>query len=468
MVTEPSAADADRKLKHRAALSSVGASAALTLVKLAAGLFSGSLALVSEAAHGAVDTCATLVTFFAVRESGKPADEDHPFGHEKFESVAALVQVFILLDVALVVVIEATRRLRDGVANVEVTPWVFGALALSIGVDLLRWRALRRIARRTGSDALAADATHFASDLVASLIVLVGLVAYAAGFSRADAIASFGVAAIIVIAAVQLARDTLGTLLDKAPEGLAPRLAEIARNVPGVSDVGDVRLRRMGGRTVGDMTIGLSRTSAAERALDIRHAVREALATFDPRIDVTVSAVPKMLDDETMIERVLVVAARRRLAIHHVTIQRVGDRVSISFDLELDGAMRHGEAHEIASALEAAIRVEIGPDTEVESHIEPLLAVELEGQDEPAAHVEAIAQRLADAATRGGVVSDIHNVRARRTCDGLVVNYHCRIDPARSVSAVHECVDAIEHAVREGDSSILRIVGHAEPARLQA
>lgn len=461
--TESLAAHHD--LKHRAALGSVAASGTLTLVKLGVGLLSGSLALLSEAAHGLVDTGATLVTFFAVRMSGKPADDNHHFGHEKVEALAALFQVFLLLDVAIVVVVEAVRRLNAGHTDVELSVWVFGALALSIGVDTVRWRALRRIAKETHSEALAADAVHFSSDLVATLIVVAGLVAYAAGWKQADALASFGVAGFIAFAAVRLARETIDTLLDAAPEGLAPRLKAVARQVSGVTDVEDVRLRSLGGRVVGDMTVGVARTLPSERILAIQEDVRVAVSKEEPGLEIDVSAVPRALDDETLLERVLLVAAHRRLPIHHVTIQHVAGRTSVSFDVELDGAMRHGAAHEIATALEDAVRDEIGTDVEVESHIEPLSVDELEGQDETPERVETIAARLTEAAKRDGVVFDIHSVRARRCRDGLVVNYHCRIDPARTVSAVHDYVDAMEHAVRTGDSEIFRLVGHAEPPR---
>ena len=161
-----------------------------------------------------------------------------------------------------------------------------------------------------------------------------------------------------------------------------------------------------------------------------------ALREDDPVLDISVLAVPRTLDDETIFERVLLVAARRHLAVHHVTIQHVGNVTSISFDLEVDGAMTHGAAHEIATALEGAVREEIGPQVEVESHIEPLTP-ELRGHDESADRVATIAQRLSDAATRGGVIYDVHKVRVRRAPEGLIVNYHCRIDPLQTVNAVH-------------------------------
>ncbi len=145
--------------KRRAALASVVASAVLTLAKLAAGLASGSLALLSESGHNLLDTGATVLTYFAIRAAAKPADADHPYGHGKIEAVAALVETGLLIVLAAAVLFEAGRRLIGAaVSHVEAGPAVFAVLVVSIIVDLIRWRTLRRVAIAPRSDALAADA----------------------------------------------------------------------------------------------------------------------------------------------------------------------------------------------------------------------------------------------------------------------------------------------------------------------
>src|SRR5580658_3635692 len=147
-------------LKTRAAAASIATSLILAVVKLAAGFASGSLALLSEGAHNALDIGASALTLFAVREADKPADADHPFGHAKFEAVAALAETGILAGLAIVVAIQAIGRIRDGGAAVDVGAFAIGAILLSIVVDVVRWRALTHVARLTSSHALSADALH--------------------------------------------------------------------------------------------------------------------------------------------------------------------------------------------------------------------------------------------------------------------------------------------------------------------
>ena len=186
--------------KESAALASIGASAAIAVGKLVAGLMSGSLALLSEAGHALVDTGATILTWLAVRASGKPADEEHHYGHGKYEPLAALVETGLLFALTAFVVFEAVRRLSTHDDDVEPKLIAFAVLGASIVIDLVRWRSLSKIARETKSEALAADALHFSSDLVASVLVLIGLTITWLGYPQADAYAAFGVALFVGIA----------------------------------------------------------------------------------------------------------------------------------------------------------------------------------------------------------------------------------------------------------------------------
>jgi divalent metal cation (Fe/Co/Zn/Cd) transporter len=130
--------------------------------------------------------------------------------------------------------------------------------------------------------------------------------------------------------------------------------------------------------------------------------------------------------------------------------------------MEVDGRMSLGEAHDHATRLETAIQKEVGADIEVETHIEPMETNEIRGHDADTATLEAIGAALVAAAGKGRL-RQVHNVRARVTDAGLVVNFHCRIDPGISVDATHEEVDAVERALRVSVPNIMRVIGHAEP-----
>src|SRR5215813_444300 len=139
-------------VKQKVALSSIAASAGLTAAKAVVGVMSGSLGLLSEAAHSLIDVGATVMTWYAVRVSGKPADAEHHYGHGKVESVSALIETGLLFVLSGVVIYEAGKRLAGAQGHiVEATPWAFAVITVSIVVDFLRARLLYRVAKETAS-----------------------------------------------------------------------------------------------------------------------------------------------------------------------------------------------------------------------------------------------------------------------------------------------------------------------------
>ena len=452
--------------KERVALGSIAASAGLTMAKAVIGLLTGSLAILSEAGHSLLDLAATVLTYVAVRISSKPADAEHQYGHGKVESVTALIETAFLFLLAAAVIFEAAQRLLGHQTySVEATPTAFAIVAAAIVIDFLRARALDRVAAATSSQALEADALHFRTDMWSSIAVLIGLAGVALGYAWTDALAALVVAVFICIAGWRLGRRTIDTLTDAAPAGVSEHVAAIARRVPGIVAVERVRARPAGAALFVELAVGVSRTLPLDRVTAIREQLTRAIRSDLPEAEVTVTTEPRALDDETVRERVMLIASNRGLAVHHVAVQVLADRLSVSADLEVDGILPLAAAHETATRLEEAIREELGPDVEVETHIEPLPAVVLAGRDAAAARVAEIGEALAMLATGSAGLREVHDVRVRETADGEIVNFHCRVDPRLSVSAVHDLVDAIEGKLRRRFPSIARVIGHAEPLR---
>jgi cation diffusion facilitator family transporter len=452
--------------KEQVALTSIAASAALTIAKGLVGFFTGSLAILSEAGHSLIDLGATVMTYAAVRISGKPADAEHQYGHGKFESVSALGETALLFLLSGVVIWEAIKRLTEHEQHTVIAnAWAFGVIAVSVAVDFFRSRALSRTAIQTQSQALEADALHFSSDLWASLAVLVGLGGVRFGVWWADSVAALVVAVLVCFAGWRLGRRTIDTLTDVAPQGAAEKITAAAAKISGVVAVEQVRARAVGETTFIDLTVAVSRTLPLDRVTAIKDAVAAAIRQRVRGAEPTVTIDPVALDTESVLDRVMIIARNRALAVHHVTVHDLNDRLAISLDLEVGGKLSLREAHALADGLESAIAGELGAGVEIDTHIEPLQPHRASGREAPPERVKAVETALTELAADGRTIRGVHDVRVRETDDGEIVNFHCDVDPSLSVQAVHEKVDALERALRARSPSVKRVIGHAEPMK---
>ena len=452
--------------KEQVALTSIAASAALTIAKGLVGVATGSLAILSEAGHSLIDLGATVMTYAAVRVSGKPADKEHHYGHGKVESVSALAETALLFLLSGVVIWEAIKRLTEHEEHLVIAnAWAFGVIAVSIAVDFFRSRALAQTAKETRSQALEADALHFSSDLWASFAVLIGLGGVRSGLWWADSVAALVVAVLVCVAGWRLGRRTIDTLTDTAPVGAAAQITALATKVPGVVRVEQVRARAVGEKIFIDLAVAVSRTMPLDRVSALKDAVAAAIGKQMPGAEPTVTTDPVALDNETVLDCVMVIARNRALAVHHVTVHDLKDRLAISLDLEVDGKLSLREAHALADGLESAIAAELGANVEIDTHIEPLQPHRASGREAPPERVKAVEIALAELAAGGRTLRDVHDVRVRQTDEGEIVNFHCLVDPQLGVQTVHEKVDALERALRARSPTIKRVIGHAEPMR---
>jgi cation diffusion facilitator family transporter len=450
--------------KSRVAAISFFASSGMAAAKFVVGVIIGSLALISEALHSCVDVIATIITWAVVRFSDRPADKEHHYGHGKLESVSALGVTALLYVLAGGILVEAYGRLREGAAPPTISALPFIVLIIDIAVNFWRARALHQAARETRSQALAADALHFASDVLGSVAVIAGLTLSGLGYAWGDAAAAIAVAIVIAMLGMRLARSTVETLIDRAPEGVADKVGAAIRKVPGVVDIERLRVRMVGPTHFIDAIVQVPRTYPIDRVDEIKRQAQAALSTVLEDADLTFTAVPVARDNESIRERIMVIARNSGLAVHHVTVHDLGDKLTVSIDLEVDADMALMAAHDIAQGLERNIRDEFGEDVEVDTHIEPLEPDVPHGADAKPERIETIRAALSQFAANGAIY-DIHNVRVRDTEAGEIVNFHCRATPSMSVIRVHECVDEIERALRRAFPSVKRVISHAEPPK---
>ena len=289
--------------KERAAAWSLIATFLLTALKLVAGLVTGSLAILSEALHSAVDLLATGITWAAVRFAAKPADAVHSYGHARMENLSALAESLLLLMVCGFVLTEGLERLSDP-HPVTVAPAAAAIMLLSLCIDINRVRTLKRVAKETKSQALEADAMHFATDILSTTAVLLGLCAIAVAehiplspglasvLSRGDAIAALLVCAVIATVAAKMAWKACGVLLDASPAGLRERVEEILRSTGGVTDVPRLRIRSAGATCFIDAVIRVPGHLAVVEAHAICDAAEKAISALIPDSDVSLHVAP--------------------------------------------------------------------------------------------------------------------------------------------------------------------------------
>lgn len=286
--------------KNSAALTSVLAAVGLSVFKIVVGLMTNSLGILAEAAHSGLDLVAALVTWFAVRVSGKPADLEHHYGHGKIENLSALFETILLLVTCVWIIYESIQRLFFKAEEVEVSFWAFLVMAVSIIIDYSRSRVLSRAAQKYNSQALEADALHFRTDIWSSSVVIVGLVAVKLAdilpdipiLAKADAIAALGVALIVVYVSIELGARTIHGLLDQAPKELAEQVKTAAEAIPGILECHQVRVRPAGPGLFIDLHIVAAPHLSLQEAHDLTLKVEETIEVLAPGADITVHVEP--------------------------------------------------------------------------------------------------------------------------------------------------------------------------------
>src|SRR5207302_4533986 len=230
-----------RAEKRSAAGTSVWAAVVITGLKMVVGITTGSLGILSEAAHSGLDLVAAILTFFSVRVSDKPADADHQYGHGKVENFSPFVETGLLLLTCAWIIYQAVERMFFRKVGVEPSIAAFAVMLVSMGVDSWRSRALGRIAQKFDSQALEADALHFSTDIWSAGVVVLGLALVVVGrnlhvdwLQDADPIAALFVAGVVVSVSWRLARRTIDALLDAAPAGVRAQITDAILHVEGV------------------------------------------------------------------------------------------------------------------------------------------------------------------------------------------------------------------------------------------
>jgi cation diffusion facilitator family transporter len=447
--------------QRRTALVSVGAAVALIVLKLAAGLPSHSLGLVSEAAHSGTDLIAALLTFFAVGVAVRPADVAHQYGHGKAEHLSALAEGAILFAASCFIAWRAITHLVGGRGtSVEATWYALLVIGIVIVIDLSRTIVSWRASRRYRSAALGANAMHFASDLAGSGAVLIGLLLVRAGHERADSAAALFVAVLVLFAAARLMKRNIDVLMDRAPaDAEEAALAAIAGIEPAVS-VDRLRMRQAGARQFADVVIRVPPGAAVGQGHAAADRVEAALHDALPGSDVVVHVEPAE-DEEALRDRAHAAAlgVPQVREVHNVSVLLVGGRIEVSLHLKLPGDVTLVEAHEVATEVEQAIAAAVPEVDSVQTHLEPLAeAGEGRRVDDDSAERELVLRIVREITGQ-----EPRELRFLRTDDGLVAHLTLGLEGDSRLADAHARASEIEERIRRVRPEIADVVVHTEP-----
>jgi len=464
-----SPSDLMRAEKRSAAGNSVLAAVVITGLKIVVGFSTGSLGILSEAAHSGLDLIASLLTFFSVRVSDKPADADHQYGHGKVENFSAFVETGLLLLTCAWIIYEAAERLFFRRIEIEPSIAAFAVMLFSMVLDFWRSRALGRIATKYESQALEADALHFSTDIWSAGVVVLGLALVLLGrtyhvdwLRDSDPLAALVVAGVVVSVSWRLARRTVDALLDAAPPGVRSKIYDAVLRIDGVLEVDRIRIRRAGNRYFADLAVGLARTVTFQRSGQLVAAVTEAVHHVLPDADVTVQPLPRAQGSENIFDRIRAVATRRNLNVHDISVQDLAGRIHVEQHIELDERMSLKEAHDQVTELEADMRRDLPEISDILTHIESEPAT-IEKPEELAGDVE-LEHRLKGVAAQFPEILDVHEFVFKRVRDHLFLSCHCTLSDDLSLARVHDIQTELEIRFKQDAPELFRVLIHPEPS----
>jgi len=456
--------------KRRVARNSMLAAAAMTLLKLAAGVLSGSLGVLSDAAHSALDLAGAALTFFSVRVSDKPADEDHTYGHGKIENLSAFAEAGLMGVSCAWIVFEALRRIFGRGVQLHHPGWPAAVLLVSIAVDRWRSRQLRAVAERTGSPALRTDASHFASDIWASLAVLAGLgftwvgAHFAIAWLRyADPLAAMVVSILIFRMTFRLGHEAVSVLTDEIPAETRRRVVREVERVEGVLAVEQARVRRAGAGYFADLALALPRRSTFEHTGGLVEAATAAVHRVLPQADVVIRTLPRDSHTESVFDRVRATAARNNVSVHDLSVQSHHGRLRVEQHVELDENLSLLAAHDFVTRLEAEI-LRAAPEIDsILTHIESEPAT-IEQPEEIEQADRRIEQSLRDAAAAFPEIADVHQIVVTRSAEHVYLTCHCTLPDTMKLNRVHDIMTALEDHFKLACPEVQRFTIHPEPA----
>ncbi len=456
------------KRKIKVAMQSMYAAIIITVIKILASYFSGSLGVLSEVFNSGIDIFVCLVTILSIKYSSRPPDEDHNYGHDKVENFSALFQVFILFITSAYIIYEAVNRLfinKDH--EVKVSIWIFLALIISMIIDLYRSRALNKIASETKSNALEADALHFSVDIISSSVVIIGLIFTYFNISKiADTLAALIVTCIIIYLGYRLSRKSIDALMDRVPAGLYEKIRYETLLIKGVEGIKSCRIRSSGPRIFVDMTILISRLVPFSKAHDIMDSVEKKINEITADADIVIHSEPVETKDETINDKIRMIVNEFGLKCHDIFSHKINNEIYSELHIEIYETNDLIKAHNIITEIENKIKKEIDIISHLKIHIDEPSEILFDTKDITESSEEIILNVNKILQSNTNVVSG-SDIQVISTNGKMRISLTCLFNHIYSLDEVHDMVTVLESRIylelKEKYPKLSNVIIHAEP-----
>jgi len=431
-----------------------------TLAKIVVGYMTGSLSIVADGFDSLFDSASNLVGLVGISFAARPPDEEHPYGHRKFETLAA-VSISVLLFVTSVELVRSVIDRLSSPAVPRINLWSFAAVIFSIGVHLFTVVYERRRGRELKSEFLLADASHTAADIYVSLSVIVGLILVRFGYPIVDALLALVIAGVIAKIGVDIIRSSSAILMDRAMVS-GREIERLVLGVEGVESCHRIRSRGPEDDIHIDLHIHVAPEIPLDRAHAIAHEVQKKVVREIPGVqDVVVHVEPRWPKPEEPIgERIRSLAQRMGASAHEIRVHQMEGSILVDLHLEVDETWRLEEAHDLASRLEGRMREEMPEIAEVYVHMEPMEA--LEG-GEVSGEEELVAREVEKVVREMGDLKECREVSVRRSGEKLFVSLSCLLSQNLPIGRAHEVSMRLERRLKERLDNVDQVLIHLEP-----
>ncbi len=441
---------------------SVLAISSVVVVELTLGLIVGSLAIVSDGLHALLDALTSFVLFFATRASLKPADEEHMYGHEKFESIGGLVGGVALIGVGLLIMYEAILRFVGGArVNFEFETAGFIAIGYTFAVDFLRVRAFSK-STKYESSTLKAGFYHSVADLSSTIIALVGFGLATAGIFYSDAVASMILSVLLTVLSAKLIWNSGMELSDMASKDVTQKVRREIESTGGIYKYKDLKIRKAGTKTFVEAAIQIPEYMS----LDEAHALASQLETNIVKALGNAEAIIHVEPPETGIRTEKLVEDLATEVdgikeVHEVNTTYTKGELYLTLHACVDPELSVEETHEKAEQIEEKITGKIKDVKHVAVHMEPFSVQKKRGSKVDENEVRRIVRETAEAWRASLKIKKVVTYVAEKK---RYVNIDCVFARQISIEEAHRISQQIEENLRRNFAETIVTV-HMEPGK---